>query len=139
MRAAALRPHPREMAVPRQGPDRRRHEFGADQNGDPNNGPKTTDKWFNTSVFSPAKGAQGTAPRNSVRGPGTRALDLSIFKTFALPRYGALELRVEGFNIFNWAQYSQPHQYTGDSQFGAITGTRLNSERPILRAVRELV
>ena len=108
----------------------------ADQNGDPNNGPKTTAKWFNTSVFTPAKGAQGTAPRNSVRGPGTRALDLSIFKTFALPRYGALELRVEGFNIFNWAQYSQPHQYTGDSQFGAITGTRLNSERQVQLAAR---
>lgn len=108
----------------------------ADQNGNPNNGPQTTDKWFNTSVFTPAKGAQGTAPRNSVRGPGTRALDLSIFKTFALPRFGAVELRVEGFNIFNWAQYSQPHQYTGDSQFGAITGTRLNSERQVQLAAR---
>jgi hypothetical protein len=109
----------------------------ADMNGNPNNGPKTTDKWFNTSVFSPAKGSQGTEPRNAVRGPGTKTLDLSVFKTFALPRVGALELRVEGFNIFNWAQYNQPVQWRGDSaNFGKITGTRFNSERQVQLAAR---
>lgn len=44
----------------------------ADQNGDPNNGPRTSDEWFDTSVFSaPAAGVeQGSADRNSVRTPG---------------------------------------------------------------------
>jgi hypothetical protein len=108
----------------------------ADQIGDPNDGPKNTDEWFNTSAFKPAAGAQGTASRNSVRGPGTRTLDLSLFKTFGLPRFGALELRLEGFNIFNWAQYNQPNNNVSDSNFGKITGTRLNTERQIQLGAR---
>jgi hypothetical protein len=108
----------------------------ADQVGDPNDGPKKTSQWFNTSAFKPAAGAQGTEKRNAVRGPGTKTVDLSVFKTFGLPRFGALELRVEGFNIFNWAQYNQPNGSLGDTNFGKITGTRLNSERQVQLAAR---
>lgn len=108
----------------------------ADQNGNPNNGPQNTDKWFNTSVFTPAKGSQGTAGRNSVRGPGTRTLDMSLFKTFPMASRGAIEFRVEGFNILNTAQYTQPNNVVVDSNFGKITGTRLNSERQIQLAAR---
>jgi len=108
----------------------------ADQIGNPNNGPENTSKWFNTSAFKPAAGAQGTEKRNAVRGPGTKAIDLSLFKTFGLPRYGALELRLEGFNVFNWAQYNQPNNIVGDSNFGKITGTRLNSERQVQLGAR---
>ncbi len=108
----------------------------ADQVGNPNNGPKNTSQWFNTSAFKPAAGSQGTERRNAVRGPGTHTLDLSLFKTFSLPRYGALELRVEGFNIFNWAQYTQPNNIVGDSNFGKVTGTRLNTERQVQLAAR---
>jgi len=108
----------------------------ADQNGDPNNGPQNTSKWFNTGVFTKAAGAQGTAGRNSVRGPGTNTLDLSVFKTFRLARAGALELRVEGFNILNTPQYNQPNNVVADQNFGKITGTRLNTERQVQLAVR---
>jgi Carboxypeptidase regulatory-like domain/TonB dependent receptor len=107
----------------------------ADQNGNPN-GPKTVDKWFNTSVFTPAAGSQGTAGRNSVRGPGTKTLDLSVFKTFNMASRGAVELRVEGFNVLNTQQYNLPNQVVGDTNFGKITGTRLNSERQMQLAVR---
>jgi len=110
----------------------------ADQSGDANNGPHTTDKWFDTSVFSPAKGSQGTARRNSVRGPGIRTVDLSIFKTFTMAKAGAIELRFEGFNIFNEPVYSQPNNVVGDPNFGKITGTRLNSERQVQIAARYL-
>ena len=108
----------------------------ANQNGDPNNGPKTTDKWFNTAVFTKATGSQGTAGRNSVRGPGTRTVDLSLFKTFSLAKAGALELRFEGFNIFNTNQYTQPNNVVTDPNFGKITGTRLNTERQVQVAAR---
>ncbi|HEY8181337.1 MAG TPA: TonB-dependent receptor [Thermoanaerobaculia bacterium] len=108
----------------------------ADQIGDPNDGPKNTSKWFDTAAFKPAAGAQGTEKRNAVRGPGTKTVDLSVFKTFGLPRFGALELRVEGFNVFNWAQYNQPNSSLGDTNFGKITGTRLNSERQVQLAAR---
>ena len=108
----------------------------ADRVGNPNSGPKTTNQWFNTSAFKTAAGPQGTEQRNAVRGPGTHTVDLSLFKTFALPRYGALELRLEGFNVFNWAQYSQPVANMGDPNFGKITGTRLNSERQVQLGAR---
>jgi len=108
----------------------------ADQVGDPNDGPESRDQWFNTSAFKPAAGAQGTAPRNSVRGPGTRTLDLSLFKTFTLAQAGAVELRIEGFNVLNTPQYNQPNNFLGDGNFGKITGTRLNSERQIQLAAR---
>ena len=93
---------------------------------------------FNTSVFSnPASGqAQGTEPRNAVRGPGFNSLDLSLFKNFRLPqRAGEFQLRVEGFNIFNTKQYSIPNQFVG-SDLGKITSTRLNTERQIQLGAR---
>ncbi|HYC93370.1 MAG TPA: TonB-dependent receptor [Thermoanaerobaculia bacterium] len=110
----------------------------ADQTGDPNDGPKSTDQWFDTSVFRAAAGAQGTARRNSVRGPGFRTLDLSLFKTFGLARAGEIELRVEAFNVFDKPIYSQPNNVVGDPNFGRITGTRLNTERQVQLAVRYL-
>ena len=112
----------------------------ANQNGNPNDGPEDVDEWFDTSVFSPAAGSQtqGTAERNSVRGPGTRILDLSLFKTFDFARAGSLQFRIEGFNILNEEQYSQPNQVVVDPNFGKITGTRLNSERQVQLALRYL-
>ena len=82
----------------------------ADQNGDPNSGPETADNWFDTSVFTQPLAAHGTAPRNSVRGPGLRTIDLSLFKAFRIAgRYG-LELRLEGFNVPNTPQYGTSYQ-----------------------------
>lgn len=91
-------------------------------------GPRTTDKWFNTAAFKPTTNAQGNEKRNSLRGPGTNVLDLSLFKIFHTPR-GSFELRLEAFNVFDKAQYNLPGQVYGDPNFGKITGTRLNSER----------
>ena len=108
----------------------------ADMVGNPNNGPGNVNKWFNTSAFKPAAGSQGTEPRNTVVGPPTRSVDLSLFKTFPMANYGSVELRFEGFNIFNWAQYNQPNSSLGDTNFGKITGTRLNTERQVQLAAR---
>jgi len=108
----------------------------ADVVGNPNSGPESTDEWFNTSAFKPAAGAQGTEGRNAVRGPGTHTVDLSVFKDFPVPGRGMLQFRIEGFNIFNWAQYNQPSNVVGNGDFGKISGTRLNSERQVQLAAR---
>ena len=105
----------------------------ANMSGDPNNGPQTASQWFNTSVFSnPASGqAQGTEPRNAVRGPGFNSLDLSLFKNFRFPaRAGEFQVRLEAFNVFNTREYAQPNQFVG-GDLGKITTTRLNTERQI--------
>ena len=99
-------------------------------------GPKTTARWFNTAAFSPAKGTQGTSSRGAVRGPNSNTLDLSLFKTFNLMGSNAFELRLEGFNVLDTAQYNLPAQVVGNPGFGSITGTRLNSERQVQLAAR---
>ena len=38
--------------------------------------------------------------------------------------------------VLNTAQYNQPNNQLGDSNFGKITGTRLNSERQVQLALR---
>jgi hypothetical protein len=68
--------------------------------------------------------------------PGIKTLDLSLFKTFRVAGRSALELRIEGFNIFGTPQYNQPNNVVGDPNFGKITGTRLNSERQVQLAAR---
>lgn len=109
----------------------------ANVSGDPNGGPKTSDEWFDTSVFSQAPdGQQGNSKRNAVRGPGIRTIDLSLFKSFKLGERAGLELRIEGFNVLNSPQYGFPNQFFGDANFGRITTTRQNSERQVQLAAR---
>ena len=109
----------------------------ADTAGDPfENVPD--DRWFNPSAFRAATGTQGTAGRNSMRGPGFRTLDLSLFKRFEFGTPGAVELRMEAFNVFDKPIYGQPNNVVGDPNFGRITSTRINSERQVQLAVRYL-
>jgi len=94
-------------------------------NGNPNNGPKTLQEFFNTAVFSPpAPGTFGNAGRNIVIGPGISEWDFSVFKSFQLPINEAskLEFRAEAFNIFNHANFTGVGSTFGTSTFGVITG-----------------
>ena len=43
---------------------------------------------------------------------------------------------ISKLDIFNWAQYNQPNSSLGDTNFGKITGTRLNSDRQVQLAAR---
>ena len=93
---------------------------------DPNDGPKTTAQYFNTSCFSVLPLAQtgerpGNAGRNTVRGPGFQRTDLSVFKNFGFAGSHRLQLRIEGFNIFNQARFGQPNGVIGTAPFGQIT------------------
>jgi hypothetical protein len=47
-----------------------------------------------------------------------------------------VELRLEAFNVFDSAVYSQPNNVVGDPNFGRITQTRLNTERQVQLAAR---
>ncbi len=108
----------------------------ADVIGDPNEGNPSEKTWFNPRAFRAATGTQGTAKRNSLRGPGFRTLDLSVFKTFSFGAPGAVELRFEAFNVFDRPVYGQPNNVVADGNFGRITSTRLNTERQIQLAIR---
>ena len=93
---------------------------------DPNDGPRTTAQWFNTSCFTVLPLAQtgerpGNAGRNTVRGPGFQRTDLSIFKHFDFARRHRIQVRIEAFNIWNQARFGQPNGTIGSAPFGQIT------------------
>jgi hypothetical protein len=70
--------------------------------------PRTEHQWFDPSVYSiPAAGVFGNAKRNSLRGPGLKVADLSVFKNFAIKRYTA-QFRLEAFNAFDWVNLGLP-------------------------------
>ncbi len=70
--------------------------------------PKTALQWFDPSVFSvPAAGVFGNAGRNSIRAPGLKVADVSVFKNFQMGRYMA-QFRLEAFNAFNWVNLGLP-------------------------------
>jgi hypothetical protein len=96
--------------------------------GNPNNGPKTVDKFFNTDAFAaPAPFAFGSEGIGSVYGPGIRAFDLSVVKNTRLTERINLQFRWEAFNAFNHAIFGDPDTNFGTPQFGQITNTRLDN------------
>ena len=49
----------------------------------------------------------GNARRNSLRGPGIKVADLSVFKNFTFGRY-TTQFRLEAFNAFNFVNLVLP-------------------------------
>lgn len=93
---------------------------------DPNDGPKTTAQYFNTTCFQTLTLAQtgerpGNVGRNTVRGPGFQRTDLSIFKNFDFPRRQRVQVRIEAFNLLNQERFGQPNGTLGSVTFGQIT------------------
>jgi hypothetical protein len=79
---------------------------------DPNQSKEAT-KYFNwESIRLPsvaqALAAKGAYPRNFLSRPGINVTDLSLFKNFGLGGEGkrSIQLRLEAFNVFNHAQFS---------------------------------
>jgi outer membrane receptor protein involved in Fe transport len=89
--------------------------------GDPNQGPKTPDQWFNTDAFSiPAAYTYGNAGVGIIRGPGLSTVNLALSRGFSFGGSRALRLRVEAFNLFNRANFLLPNATADSPQFGTI-------------------
>jgi hypothetical protein len=109
-----------------------RANTGSDQRADlvagqdPNDGPKTIEKWFNTAAFSlPALGTYGNAPRNIITGPGIFNFDMSIIRNFRFTTSKSLQFRLEAFNVFNQPVWNDPNTSMANLvTFGTITSTR---------------
>src|SRR5207253_214353 len=107
--------------------------LSADGGGESGNFPKnvydlavgfvqTIDHWFDTTAFAePAAFTYGTCSPNSVVGPGSKSMNLSLFRS--IPFNGRrLELRVESFNTFNWVNWGRPGQSVSNAAtFGRIS------------------
>jgi hypothetical protein len=100
--------------------------------------------WFGTDPSAIPCTSRGTAPTNhpdcaygrpsqdfgttrvgTERGPGYQNYDLSLSKAFKTYKEEAIKARIDAFNAFNIASYSNPNTYIGGSlgSYGYITGT----------------
>jgi hypothetical protein len=81
----------------------------------------TPDHWFDPTAYAvTAAGTQGTAGRNTVRGPGTQRVDTSFSKRFPVNK-ARLEFRFEIFNLFNHANFGTPDFNISNGTVGTIT------------------
>jgi hypothetical protein len=99
--------------------------FGANDRpnvvGDPRLDSPTPERWFDTAAFVvPPRGTFGNAGRNTVEGPGYANVNAALTKRLTLTPRARLDLRLEAFNLFNRANYSQPDPYLGSPTFGQI-------------------
>jgi len=94
----------------------------------------TPTAWFNTCAFAdPALGSFGNVGRNTVRSPGYKTWDFSVFKFFHTSEKTTLEFRAEFFNLPNHTNFlfanSGPQSgnnatILGTQQFGNLTAAR---------------
>jgi len=99
---------------------------------------------FNPAAFAvPRPGTFGNLPRNFLRGPHFRQIDLILDRKFPFAETRNLEFRAEFFNIFNLTNFAappgtlspalgtaagqfqpgQPLSFSGSSAFGTMTST----------------
>ena len=85
-------------------------------------GADAEDAWFDTTQLRAATAA-GNTPRNFLRGPSQKRVDLSIAKRLSLGGRVRAELRWEIFNLFNTVNFGMPENNFDSVDFGTITNT----------------
>jgi hypothetical protein len=87
---------------------------------------RTNDAWFDINAFRPTDlGTYGNCGSNSVRGPGSKSMNLSLFRSVPMGDVRRFELRIETFNLFNWVNYGFPGSSVSNlNTFGRISSTQ---------------
>ena len=84
--------------------------------------------WFFTEqadLFTyPAAGEGGSSGRNSYVGPGYSNIDAVLRKKFNWSEHKSVQIRLEGYNLFNNAHFGLPQTTLGNSDFGMIRSTQ---------------
>jgi outer membrane receptor protein involved in Fe transport len=77
--------------------------------------------YFNPAAFAiPDNGTLGNSPRNFLIGPGSRNVDLSLFRMFRIRQHVGVQLRLEAFNAFNFVNFGNPRSNIGAANPGRI-------------------
>ena len=88
--------------------------------------PHTIAQWFDTTCFAnPAQFKFGNYKIGDVRGPSVFNTDFSAAKRVMFSAKSSFEVRLDVFNVFNRAHFSNPGTTFGNSAFGTIGATRL--------------
>ena len=94
--------------------------------------------YINPAAFSSAAAATfGNTPRTlgSLRGPGQKNWDSSIFKNFLITERVKAQFRAEALNAFNSPLFHSPNTQYGTPTFGQISGQD-NFARQLQLAIR---
>jgi hypothetical protein len=85
---------------------------------------QTIDAWFSSAAFAvPALLTYGNCGSNSVRGPGSKSMNLAVFRSLPFGTRRA-EIHIETFNLFNWVNWGFPARNVSNlGTLGRITST----------------
>jgi hypothetical protein len=118
---------------------------------------RTVQQWFNPCAFqNPPQAAASTDPsqnliatssaglipfgppgRVGVTGPGFNKLDMSLFKSFAIPIHeSSLTFRADVFNLLNHPSFGNPGSSLSGDNSQAITSTRFSGLIPSSRVIQ---
>jgi hypothetical protein len=87
--------------------------------------PRDGQPYFDTAVFTQEQlGQLGNSRRRFFHGPGLNNWDMTLAKVTKIRESKELELRLEAFNLFNHAQFTNPDGQINSSSFGFVTGAR---------------
>jgi hypothetical protein len=113
------------------------------QIANPNSGPKTVAKWFNTSAFVPATmlinssatttatvGAFGNEQRNAVIGPGLVQWDATIQRNFKITERYSCAFLLQGFNVLNHPTFLNPTATIATYGLGGALYGQLTAANP---------
>jgi hypothetical protein len=98
---------------------------------------QTLDAWFDINAFRATDNfTYGNCGSNTLRGPSSKSMNLSIFRSVPIGDERRLEFRIETFNLFNWVNYGFPGANVSNlNTFGRISSTQ-GDPREIQLAVK---
>jgi Carboxypeptidase regulatory-like domain/TonB dependent receptor-like, beta-barrel len=98
---------------------------------------QTLDSWMDPAAFAPTTArTYGNCANNTVRGPGSKSMNLSVFRSIDMGAQKRAEVRIETFNLFNWVNYGFPAANISNlGTFGRITSS-LGDQREIQLALK---
>jgi hypothetical protein len=90
---------------------------------------RNINQWFNAAAYRPIVdsdyGTFSPVGRNVLSGPGWNQFDMSFAKIIRIKEGRQIEIRADGFNIFNHTQFATiGTSFFTPSQFGKVTATR---------------
>jgi hypothetical protein len=77
--------------------------------------------WFNKAAFTAPGNNYGTASRNSIAGPGTVSVNMSLSRTISLGETRSFEARLTAANALNTVQYSGIDTTVNSPTYGLVT------------------
>jgi hypothetical protein len=98
---------------------------------------QTLDSWMDPNAFAPTTvRTYGNCANNTVRGPGSKSMNLSVFRSINVGANKRAEFRIETFNLFNWVNYGFPAANISNlGTFGRITSS-IGDQREIQLAFK---